>query len=163
MWKFCGKAQFPQSDSPETMRKLCLSTKFPHQEIRWNYGILRSVNGFWPQMFDKIFNIPLNIKKLSNILITWWYGKSSRASFLSFSSTTSWSINVIIYLCCKVLCHFVSRWIIYELNTRSNNSKGSTRFLKNHRRINFILTHFNWSCKCVTYHKSYGDVVVIRL
>ena len=29
-------------ESPETMRKLCLSTKFPHQEIRWNYGILRS-------------------------------------------------------------------------------------------------------------------------
>ena len=23
-------------DSLETMRKLCLSTKFPHQEIRWN-------------------------------------------------------------------------------------------------------------------------------
>ena len=31
MWKFCGKAQFPHS---ETMRKLCLSTKFPHQEVR---------------------------------------------------------------------------------------------------------------------------------
>ena len=30
-------------DSPETMRKLCLSTIFPHQEIRWNYGIFRSV------------------------------------------------------------------------------------------------------------------------
>ena len=29
-------------DSPETMRKLCISTKFPHQEIRWNFGILRS-------------------------------------------------------------------------------------------------------------------------
>ena len=26
------------------MRKLCLSTKFPHQKIRWNYGILRAVN-----------------------------------------------------------------------------------------------------------------------
>ena len=26
------------------MRKLCLSTKFPHQEIRWNYGIFRSLN-----------------------------------------------------------------------------------------------------------------------
>ena len=25
------------------MRKLRLSTKFPHHEIRWNYGILRSV------------------------------------------------------------------------------------------------------------------------
>ena len=28
--------------SPETMWKLCLSTKFLHQEIRWNYGIWRS-------------------------------------------------------------------------------------------------------------------------
>ena len=26
-------------ESPETMRKLCLSTKFPYQEIRLNYGI----------------------------------------------------------------------------------------------------------------------------
>ena len=30
------------SKLPETMRKLCVSSKFPHQEIRWNYGILRS-------------------------------------------------------------------------------------------------------------------------
>ena len=29
-------------ESPETMRKLCLSSKFPHKEIRWFYGILRS-------------------------------------------------------------------------------------------------------------------------
>ena len=50
VWKFCGKAQFPYSlgESPETLRKLCLSTKIPHQEIRWNYGILRSY-------FNRIF------------------------------------------------------------------------------------------------------------
>ena len=29
-------------ESPETLRKLWLSTKFPHHKIRWNYGILRS-------------------------------------------------------------------------------------------------------------------------
>ena len=29
-------------DSPKTMRKLCLSTKFTHHGIRWNYSILRS-------------------------------------------------------------------------------------------------------------------------
>ena len=29
-------------DSSETMRKLCLSSKFPHQEVRGNFGILRS-------------------------------------------------------------------------------------------------------------------------
>ena len=29
--------------SPETMEKLRLSTKFPHQEIWWHYGIFRSV------------------------------------------------------------------------------------------------------------------------
>ena len=30
-------------ESPKTLRKLCLSTKFPHQLIRWNFGILCSV------------------------------------------------------------------------------------------------------------------------
>ena len=30
-------------ESPETMQKLCLSSKFPHQDIRWNFGILHSV------------------------------------------------------------------------------------------------------------------------
>ena len=29
--------------SPKTMRTLCPSLKFLHQEIKWNYGILRSV------------------------------------------------------------------------------------------------------------------------
>ena len=29
-------------DSPKIMRKLCHSTKFPHQQIRSNYGILLS-------------------------------------------------------------------------------------------------------------------------
>ena len=28
--------------SPETLRELCVSTKFSHQKIRWNYGVLRS-------------------------------------------------------------------------------------------------------------------------
>ena len=32
------------ADSPETMRKMYLSTKFPQQEIRWNYGVLHSVS-----------------------------------------------------------------------------------------------------------------------
>ena len=31
-------------ESPETLRKLCLSTKFPHHEISWNFSILRSEN-----------------------------------------------------------------------------------------------------------------------
>ena len=45
MWKFCGMHSFRivSGESPETMRKLCLSTKFPHQGIRWNYGISRCV------------------------------------------------------------------------------------------------------------------------
>ena len=35
---WCGNS----GDSLETMRKLCLSTKFSHQKIRWNYGIFCS-------------------------------------------------------------------------------------------------------------------------
>ena len=30
-------------DSPKIMWKLWLSTKFPHYEVWWNYGILRNV------------------------------------------------------------------------------------------------------------------------
>ena len=46
IWKFCRKAQFPYSFGrfAQNMRKMCLSTKFSNQEIRRNYGILRSVN-----------------------------------------------------------------------------------------------------------------------
>ena len=39
---------------PETMRKLYLSTKFPHQEIRWNYGILRSDSYFTFSQFMEL-------------------------------------------------------------------------------------------------------------
>ena len=31
-------------ESPETIQKLCLSTKFPNQKIRWNYDIFHSVS-----------------------------------------------------------------------------------------------------------------------
>ena len=46
IWKFCRKAQFPYSFGwfARNIRKMCLSTKFSNQEIRRNYGILRSVN-----------------------------------------------------------------------------------------------------------------------
>ena len=47
---------------PETMQKLCLSTNFPYQEIRWNYGIFcRGIGGqikassflFWWEKYKK--------------------------------------------------------------------------------------------------------------
>ena len=46
VWQFCGKAQFPQSFGRPKLCANCLSTKLPHQEIRWNYAIFRS---------DKVF------------------------------------------------------------------------------------------------------------
>ena len=50
-------------ESPETMRKLCLSTKFPHQEISWNYGIFRSV-----KQGDSLNNQKQNVCVLQQIL-----------------------------------------------------------------------------------------------
>ena len=35
--------KIPPEILPETMQKLCLSAKFPHQEIRWNYSAFGSV------------------------------------------------------------------------------------------------------------------------
>ena len=42
VWKICGRHRFGlvSGNLPETMRTLCLSTKFPHQEIRWDYDML---------------------------------------------------------------------------------------------------------------------------
>ena len=46
MWKFLERHSFRivSGESRETMWKLCLSAKFPHQETRWNFGILPSVS-----------------------------------------------------------------------------------------------------------------------
>ena len=41
------------SDSPKIMSKLCLSTKFPHQDIRWNYGIFRSEGLYVQRIFSQ--------------------------------------------------------------------------------------------------------------
>ena len=56
MWKFCGKANFRivSGDSPETILKLCLFTKFPHQEIRWNYRIFRSKKWSFPLRISSV-------------------------------------------------------------------------------------------------------------
>ena len=35
----------------DSSRKLCLSTKFPHQEIKWNFGILRNLAPGKSQIF----------------------------------------------------------------------------------------------------------------
>ena len=52
-------------ESPEAIRKLCLYTKFPHQEIRWNYGILHSDN-------QKVLTLKQIAKWLSVRLRTKW-------------------------------------------------------------------------------------------
>ena len=55
----------PNCDSSETMRKLCLSTKCPHHEVRWNYGILRSgtmsVSSLSPDSFRWSWQKPAGI------------------------------------------------------------------------------------------------------
>ena len=42
----CWEIHCVKYQSPETLRKLSLSTKFPHQEIRCNYSILCSVYNY---------------------------------------------------------------------------------------------------------------------
>ena len=50
-------------ESPETMRKLCLFTKFPHQEISWSYGIFRSVI-WWFVATQPIFTCSKSLGKM---------------------------------------------------------------------------------------------------
>ena len=68
-------------NSPETMRKLCFSTKYSYKEIKWYYGILhRDTNyniqiifvsflSFSIYLFEKVylqFNTSLGYKKHFN-------------------------------------------------------------------------------------------------
>ena len=45
VWNFVERVSFRMvsEESPETIRKLYFSIKFPHQKIRWNYVICLSV------------------------------------------------------------------------------------------------------------------------
>ena len=70
----------------ETMQKQCLSTKFPHQEIRWNYSIFRSARHF--------VNIEMIIVNLCNdcwkdiLREVFW----KHFFFLSLSQVTLWHL-----------------------------------------------------------------------
>ena len=72
--------------SPETLQKLYVSTKFPHQEIRWNYGILYSfvfhvhsskpnLELFWSAIFEKKKDNQARLPK--NAEKTYWTVKCS--------------------------------------------------------------------------------------
>ena len=39
-------------DTPKTLRKMWVSTKFPHQKNKWNYGILYSICSQWLSMLQ---------------------------------------------------------------------------------------------------------------
>ena len=81
VWKFCGKAQFPQSfwQLPEALRKLCVFTKLPQLEIRWNIGSLRSdyyiiLHGVRDlQLITRVRHLN---QKLSEKAARWFYGKA---------------------------------------------------------------------------------------
>ena len=102
VWKFCGKAfcgiYF------ETMQKMCLSTKFPHQEIKWNYGILCSVSNK---------NINNNITSLTNALIC---HTSKLASIINSCDVTEklfYIQNKLLSLCMRHSCFLNYNWFWY--------------------------------------------------
>ena len=65
MWK--GSFRTVSSESPETMRKLCLSTKFTHQEFRWSYGVLRSVISHTVLRLRGAYLFNVSVQNLQNI------------------------------------------------------------------------------------------------
>ena len=54
-------------DSPETLRTLCVSTKFFHHETRWNFGILRNDHNPYHQIMKyTVFSSNYNKKTICN-------------------------------------------------------------------------------------------------
>ena len=95
MW--FGKTNFSHSTNTaiidtyhqsETIQKLCLSTKFPHQEITWNYSISRSINS--PKTSSHCLNMNNKANKYVNLHIKrnkqtdWIYVKTAYGHVCSF-------------------------------------------------------------------------------
>ena len=95
--KFCGKAQFPHI-ARESIRKLCLTTKCPHQEIRWNWVffcgdcLLGSKNG--------ILGVKLEYRYTSG------YQAGFEVWFILYTANkTSWYWNIVLLL--TLMCQSV--------------------------------------------------------
>ena len=63
-------------ESPETIRKLYLSTQFPHQEIRWNYGIFRSVIGYIMISFNDHYISRIHVETDHDFKLHWTFLQS---------------------------------------------------------------------------------------
>ena len=76
MWKI--------SESPKVLRKLCVSKKFKHQEIRWNFGILPSESDL--KMLDPVFF------KRKNVVTEEGFKESNRSTC---RPTWTWMTNLV--------------------------------------------------------------------
>ena len=76
------------AESPETMRKLCLSVKFPHQEIRWNYGIFRRGHlPYWTHSHELLI---LNHENNNNNVVLQLIHKLVESSLIEQSPKSPW-------------------------------------------------------------------------
>ena len=88
MWKFCGRSQFPHSfgrQTLETLRKLCLSIHFLHQEIRWS-GVLLSETSLTDLFCENILHILVVTYFREKALNIWQNCKYNSVLFLRFTS-----------------------------------------------------------------------------
>ena len=90
---FVERYSFRIARVPEAMRKLCLSTKFPHQKIRKNHSILRSASNRIFIYPDKII-IHLAFLFLIGTLIDWLL---NRQNVDNWNRKNSLSLIVISY------------------------------------------------------------------
>ena len=86
--EFCGKSQFPHSlgrQTPETLRKLCLSINFLHQEIRWSGVILHNETSLTDLFCENILHILVVTYFREKALNIWQNFKCNSVLFLRFT------------------------------------------------------------------------------
>ena len=105
-------------ESPETMRKLCLSKKFPHQEIRWNYGIFPVEFITKNCVCEKLLSVKIDNKLDSRAHVKSFYNKVISKLRTLAKYVVSAKKNLVIY-----------SFLTYQLNdsrmlhSRINNNK----------------------------------------
>ena len=115
MWCWRHSFRIVSCESPKTMRKLYLSIKFPHREIRSNYGIFRSDHNrclIGPKhSSDILLKKWFHHECFPGYFLKFWKKLFMRTAYQKITVLLEWSILFFM----NNLCHseFLELWIYH--------------------------------------------------
>ena len=120
---FIGACSIKYCNSPEILRKLYLSTKFPHQEIKWNFGILRSGELSNSEVKFHVFQPISGMVQCRSSRPEVFFKKSISKNLAKFTGK---------HLCWPEACNFIKKETLSQVFSREFCEIFKSTFFKEH-------------------------------